>query len=149
MTCGSSHDNEHEADARRDPQDELILAVLVAGGSYEDAAAAGGVSARTVRRRMSNEDFAAEVRSRRAERATRISAALLDIGHQAIAVLSEAMEDDNPAIRLKASQAALTLGQRYRRETEMMDRIEALERRADAERTGKPITNNEVSHAQS
>lgn len=137
----SESKSNEEIDARRDAHDELIIAALITGASYEQAATAAGVSARTVRRRMADEDFASEVRSRRAERATRLSAALLDIGHQAIEVLSEALADENAGIRLKASQAVLTLGQRYRREVEVMDRIDALERRFNAR--------DEVGHAQS
>lgn len=120
-----------EAGDRRAAQDELICAALAAGRSYEQAGTAAGVSTRTVRRRMSDARFAGQVRARRAERASRLSAGLLELGDHAIGVLAVALDDVEVAVRLRAAQLTLALGQRYRREVEMADRIAALEQRLD------------------
>ena len=127
----TSHPTNIEGVDRRASQDEVIGAALAAGRSYDEAAAAANVSARTVRRRMADDRFAAEVRTLRAERASRLSARLLELGHDAIGVLARAMEDEQAGIQLRAAQTALTLGQRYRREVEMAERLAAVEHRLD------------------
>ena len=69
----TSHPTNIEGVDRRASQDEVIGAALAAGRSYDEAAAAANVSARTVRRRMADDRFAAEVRTLRAKRASRLS----------------------------------------------------------------------------
>jgi len=61
-------DDSNERARRRDDLDEVIVAALAAGRSYAEAAQLSGTSARTVRRRMSDVGFAAEVSARRGER---------------------------------------------------------------------------------
>lgn len=132
-----------EVESRAEARDELIKAALVSRHSYEEAGEAAGVSARTVRRRMADPAFAQDVRARRAERASALSGGLLDLGAKCLEVLSDALEDEDPGTRLRAAQAVLTLGQRFRREGEMTDRIARVEGRLDelalARRTGKGL----------
>ena len=66
-----------------------------------------------------------------AERTEQLSALLSESGRMAIATLFEALADENRSIALRAAQSLLSLGQRFRREVEMVDRIDALEERID------------------
>jgi len=109
-------------------RDRLIRDALVAGMTYAEAGDLAGVSARSVRRLMSDESFRSEVRLLRVERSTRLSDRLSELGGAALRILAELMEDDNPAVRMRAVQTALTLGSRARREVEMSERIDLLER---------------------
>lgn len=132
--------SDDEAESRAEAQDEIIKAALVSRHSYEEAAAAAGVSARTVRRRMADPDFADDVRARRAERASALSGGLLELGATCLRVLSDALEDADSGTRLRAAQAVLTLGQRYRREGEITDRIARIEARLGDQQVSRSET---------
>jgi len=57
-------DTEHASDRRRSDLDEVVKAALAVGHTYAVTGAASGQSERTVRRRMSDSEFAAEVSAR-------------------------------------------------------------------------------------
>lgn len=118
--------------SERESRDRLIREALVVGMSYERAGATAQVSERTVRRLMSDPSFRAEVHSLRAERTSRLADRLSELGDEALEVLVGLLSDDNPSVRARAVQTSLTMGVRFRREVEMSDRIETLERRIEA-----------------
>lgn len=133
--------NENASENERDPLDEpdvealkdrLIRSALVAGMTYPEAADWARVSSRTVRRRMAQPEFRAEVRARTGERLTQQAARLSEMGEQALTVLAGLLDHKNPVIQERSARAILTLGHRFRREVELVDRIEALELRLDA-----------------
>ncbi len=108
-------------------RDELLIAALVVGGTYAAAGEIGGVSERTVRRRMADPEFAAEVSRRRGERVAGIAGQLVSIGPDAIEVIRECMAADTAAVRLRAAQLALALGVQFRHAQELEARLVALE----------------------
>ncbi len=121
-----SEPSELGAGGRAD-RDELLIAALVVGGTYAAAGEVGGVSERTVRRRMTDPDFAAEVSRRRGERVAGIAGQLVSIGPDAIDVIRDCMAADTAAVRLRAAQLALALGVQFRHGQELEARLVALE----------------------
>ncbi len=112
---------------RRADQDELLIVALVVGGTYAAAGEVGGVSERTVRRRMADPDFAAEVSRRRGERVAGIAGQLVSIGPDAIEVIRDCMAADTAGVRLRAAQLALALGVQFRHAQELEARLVVLE----------------------
>lgn len=114
-------------DARRAHVDEVVRAALAVGQTYADAGAAAGVSERTVRRRMSDPDFAAEVSVRRGEHVGALAGQLMTAGTEAVAVLRACLASDNETVRLRAAQLVLTTGNSLRHAHELESRLVALE----------------------
>lgn len=89
--------------------DEQIIAALLSTGTIQAAAAAVGLSPRTVYTRMQAGDFQALYKAAKADL---IRAAVFNINNQvqaAINTVIEVMQDENnnPAIRLQAAQTIL------------------------------------------
>lgn len=89
--------------------DEQIIAALLSTGTIQAAAAAVGLSPRTIYDRMNSGDFQALYKAAKADL---IRAAVFNINNQvqaAINTVIEIMQDsgNNPAIRLQAAQTIL------------------------------------------
>lgn len=89
--------------------DEQIIAALLSTGTIQAAAAAVGLSPRTLYDRMNSGDFQALYKAAKADL---IRAAVFNINNQvqaAINTVIEIMQDsgNNPAIRLQAAQTIL------------------------------------------
>lgn len=89
--------------------DEQIIAALLANGTIQAAAAAVGLSPRTIYDRMNSGDFQALYKAAKADL---IRAAVFNLNNQvqaAINTVVEVMQDENnnPAIRLQAAQTIL------------------------------------------
>lgn len=90
--------------------DEQIIAALLSTGTIQAAAAAVGLSPRTIYDRMNSGDFQALYKAAKADL---IRAAVFNINNQlqaAINTVIEVMQDEsnNPAIRLQAAQTILS-----------------------------------------
>lgn len=108
--------------------DDVIAAALVQGLSYPEAGRLAGVSSKTVQRRMADSTFAARVTAGRLERASDITARLGDLGLKAVAVLDEAMDEDQPMnLRLAAAGASLRHLREFRLGKEIDERLRNLE----------------------
>jgi hypothetical protein len=117
----------NEASDRRDAQDELIIAALASGRDYEAAATVASTSSRTVRRRMSDPEFAAEVSRRRGERVGEVSGLLLDASVLAVGVLLDCLNSESDVVRSRAARTLIDLGQRVRVTSDHEDRLARLE----------------------
>lgn len=117
----------------RDAQDEIIIASLAQGMSYPAAGAAAGCTGRTVSRRMEAPDFAARVSKRRGERVAQVTGSLTAMSDDALGVLRSVMVEGTTPERLRAAQVTLTLMVRLRHDTEIEERLAAVERRLDDE----------------
>lgn len=117
----------NEAGDRRDAQDELIIAALASGRDYEGAATVAGTSSRTVRRRMSDPEFAAEVSRRRGERVGQVSGLLLDASVLAVGVLLDCLNSESDVVRSRAARTLIDLGQRVRVTSDHEERLARLE----------------------
>ena len=98
------------------------------GLSYPEAGKAAGVTSRTVSRRLEDADFHARVSRRRGERVAQVTGALTAMSTEALQVLRECMAEGRAADRLRAAQLTLVLMSRLRHETEIEERLAALER---------------------
>lgn len=116
-----------EASRRREAADEVILEALAGGSSYSEAALTANVSARTVRRRMTDPAFAAELARRRALRVSDLTGRILSLGERAIAVLGEALDADSVTDRMRAANLILTSLRRYRADGDVDLRLTVLE----------------------
>ena len=90
----------------RHPGDDVLIATLVGGATQHEAATAAGVSERTVRRRLQDPEFNQRLREAGDQMIAAMAARTLSLGKKALGVLDDALDDDNPHVRLRA--AALT-----------------------------------------
>lgn len=111
----------------RSVEDEALKDALATGLTYAEAGEVVGVSERTVRRRMSEQEFAADVSRRRGEHVSSLAGQLVTAGTEAVHVLRESLHADVPAVRLRAAQLLLTLGTQLRHAHELEQRLAALE----------------------
>ena len=95
--------------------DEQIIAALLANGTIKAAAAAVGISERTLYDRMNEGEFQALYKAAKADL---IRAAVFNINNQlqkAIDTVIDVMEDkdNNAAVRLQAAQTILNTAEKY------------------------------------
>jgi hypothetical protein len=100
--------------SRRAATDPLIIAVLAAGGSQEDAAARVGVSARTIRRRLREPEFVAELERIQAQTIHGIAESLRLAAPAAVERLRALLDERDVPASVQVS-AARTLRHRRRR----------------------------------
>jgi hypothetical protein len=90
--------------------EELIAVELGAGATYAEAGAAARVSARTVRRRMEDPEFRAEVNSLRRERVQAVRGRLATVASDGVSVLAElAAHASSESVRLGAARALVQM----------------------------------------
>ena len=121
MTVRGRHEGRTGADA-------AVLAALAGGATAAEAASAGHVSERTVRRRLAEPDFARKVEAARSEIvATAVSR--ISSGSMAAvdAILTLLSPEQPPSVRLAAGKTVLEYGMKFRAEREFADRLEAIE----------------------
>ncbi len=111
--------------------DMLLVSALAAGLSQPAAARHAGVSERTVRRRLEDAEFAANVDQARAAVVERTSAQLLGATEQAVAALRDLVESAPPAVRVRAALGLLTTAAAWRESGETERRLAALEAAAE------------------
>ena len=106
-----SHD---EATSRRAAQDEILIAGLASGLSYEEAGKAAGCVGRTVARRMEDAEFARRVASRRGEHVLAVAGQLTALSAEAVEVIRGCMQDGSARTRLAAAKTLLELAVKFR-----------------------------------
>jgi hypothetical protein len=107
--------------------DEVVVEALANGASYTEAGDLGQMSARTVRRRMSDPAFAAEVARRRGERLGVVSGRLSRLAERALDVLEGALGSERASEALRAADMVLSLDRRYREQVDFAARLLAVE----------------------
>jgi len=106
---------------------EVFLSALGAGLSHAEAAALAGLALSAVQRRLSDPEFAADVARLRAVRVEEITGQLTGMGSRTVGVLSELLESDKPAVRLRAVEVTLSWLTRLCREVDLDVRLSRLE----------------------
>lgn len=119
--------DDSERQHRRAAGDEVLLDALATGLSYLDAGVLAGLSARTVRRRMTDPSFAAELARRRAMRVSDVTGRLLSVSGRAVQVLVELLDSQVTGERLRSAELILNLGRRFRGDSDVDARLVALE----------------------
>lgn len=123
-------------DEEVEAQEEAIAATLLAGGTWEDAAEAAGVSRRTVSRRLDDPSLRRRIDHERASVLYRIGDELASLSGLALGVYREILTDPTASSsqRLRAADGVLSTLRTYHVETALSDRFTQLEERlTDAE----------------
>lgn len=118
-----------------DPKVEA--AVLAARGLSSDAIGKRiGRTGRTVRRWLEDPEFLARVGDIRRELLRETVAALETAAKAAVLTLSRALDDDSPAIRVRAAVALLAALPRFAEHVELEERVAAIEAQLQGEGEG-------------
>jgi hypothetical protein len=97
------------------PHDDLIIAALVGGATYADAATTAGVSKATVARRMADVEFRIRVAEGRHEIAEALRGRLVEAASDAVTTIHDlSTSASSESVRLSASKAVLDLVLRSR-----------------------------------
>ena len=118
--------------------------VIANGGRYADAGEVVSRDKRTVARWMADPAFARLVGDLRAERLAEITGQMTELAPQAVAVIREALQSDNPPTQLRAAQLALEWTLRLRRAGDLEVRVLEIER-AQGIRTNDTLGLQEVA----
>ncbi len=117
----------------RENADDVLAMALACGATAEQAATKGGVSLRTVRRRMTDPAFQAKVREIRRETVERTAAMLTAASSEAVRTLLGLQKDTVPAaVRLGAARAILEIGMKAREIAELEVQLRELEQQVKA-----------------
>jgi hypothetical protein len=133
QSLGALADTTEQPDAEgsvldaRQAKDEILIEALASGMTYAEAGKTAGLTSRTVSRRLEDPEFSVRVSRRRGDRVAQVTGALTAMSTEALQVLRECMADGRPADRLRAAQLTLVLMSRFRHDTEIEDRLAALE----------------------
>jgi hypothetical protein len=104
-----------------------VLLALARGRTQTDAAQAGDVSERTVRRWLEDPEFRAEVTALRGELLDRTVGGLVDAAGDAVATLRRALDSDDVVVQVRAARAILHALITVRESADLEARIAALE----------------------
>lgn len=109
--------------------DEKILSALLSANTIGAAAAAAGVSERTVYARLADDDFRAEYERRRRATLENACKTLQSALTDAVEVLTSIMQDaeNSPQSRITAARSVLEYGVKLTELTDLAARVEALE----------------------
>jgi len=115
------------ADDRLSRIQSRALAALLTSRTILEAATTAGVSERTLRRWLTQPEFASTYRSAAREAASEAVSSLLAAQREAVDVLVACLHDGTPATRVRAARCLLELGVRVG-ETDVDERLQLLER---------------------
>jgi hypothetical protein len=113
----------------------VLVTALASGATQAGAAAAAGISERTVRRRLERQDLARRVVEERSRLVTHTAARLTGLTGSAVDALVDLLADDvPPTVRLRASLGVLEAARIWRECSELEERITAIEAEVLSER---------------
>jgi hypothetical protein len=96
-------------------ENEVIIAALLQNGTMKEAAAAAGVSPRTIYDRMKDNEFRSEYMTAKNDVMRKAVFSMNEKLAQAVDTIAEIMtnKDNNPAIRLQAAQTLMNNAGKY------------------------------------
>jgi hypothetical protein len=109
--------------------DQALLQALACGATVENAARKGGVSERTVYRRLDNPTFMQRLQQARLDMVQRTAGMLTGAGVAAVKTLVDLQHDAavSSAVRRGAARDVLELAIKYRETADLEQRVAALE----------------------
>ena len=116
-----------EGDRRREAADEVVIEALATGRTYDQAARLAGCSPRTVRRRVADPQFRAELAQRRGQHTIELIGAMTALETTAVRVLADCLNGERPADQLKAVALVMSAAARLRATADVDDRLTAQE----------------------
>lgn len=119
--------------------DEMIVAALLENSTITAAAAALGVSRSAVRNRMAKDGFQKLWIEQRTQALEAATSALQGSTGEAVAAAREILAGDlsSAQVKLNAAQLVLSNALRYTEQTDVLRRLDALERAATAAESDK------------
>lgn len=112
------------------PRQTAAIAALLNTGKVTDAAAAGGVTTKTIYAWLREPDFSAALRAAEADALRGLSRRLAGLGEAAADALRDALDEEQPiGIRLRAADLVTARGPALAELTDLVARLEALEAR--------------------
>ena len=109
------------------PRQQAVLPVMASAPSLAQAARISGFSERTLRRWLDDDDFRGELTRLRQESAELARLELQGLMLRSVSVLSEAMDDPDKAIRLRAARYAMSFAVRVSETEKLKREIQDLE----------------------
>ena len=106
---------------------QSAIPIIAAAPTTAQAARDTGLSERTIRRWLEDEEFREELTRLRTEQSNFVRQELKRLMVRGAAVLAEAMEDPNMAIRLRAANYTFSFGSQVDGSEELGNRLQALE----------------------
>jgi hypothetical protein len=116
-------------DAPFPDRDELIAYHLARGATRDEAGRAAGCCKRVVYNRLADPEFKLLVGEFRRAMIDEAVGKLATVAGRAVEVLTAALDDDRPTIRVRAATTLLDALLRVRAQTELDDRLTELEQR--------------------
>lgn len=115
----------------RTVSDEQIIAALLQHGTMKEAAAAAGISTRTLYERMNDRNFAAAYMTAKNDIMRRAVFSMSEKLSAAVDTVAEIMtdKDNKPAVRLQAAQTLLNNAGKYSQALERAEKAAAQEAR--------------------
>ena len=114
------------------PRQVAAIAALLASGKIQDAALAGGVSAKTVYAWLKQDAFKAELRQAETDALRSLVRQLAGLGDLAADALRDALDSDQPiGVRIRAADLVTSRGPALLEFVDLVGRIEALEAQAN------------------
>ena len=109
---------------------EKALAALLSCDTQAEAAKKAGMTDRTIRNYLANPDFAAELMRRKRQLVADATRQMQANYQAAINALREVLDDQEapPAARISAARAVLEFGIRFTELSDVLPRLEAVER---------------------
>ena len=92
---------------------QAALPIIAVFPSISQAAQASGIGETTLRRWFNDPNFSREVARARQESANLARQELQGLMLRSVSVIADALDDPNPAIRLRAARYAMSLGNRF------------------------------------
>ena len=123
---------------RKRKADTALVLALACGASAENAAQKAGLGLRTVRRRLAEPGFRAQVTELRAEMTRRLAGMLTAAGVGSVKTFTTLQDSAvSESVRLGAARAIVELGCKLRESVELGERLAALEAQLEALLTGR------------
>jgi transposase len=104
-----------------------MIAAAVAGKSFGEIAAAGGVSVSTAQRRLKNPEVAGLVQEGRTEQRRQLIGRLNELAQLSMERLEELVTQEEPGVAVRAISLVLSSSQQLARVVELDERIRLIE----------------------
>ena len=128
---------------RKRKADAALVLALACGASAENAAQKAGLGLRTVRRRLAEPGFRAQVTELRAEMTRRLAGMLTAAGVGSVKTFTTLQDSAvSESVRLGAARAIVELGCKLRESVELGERLAVLEAQLEALLTGRGTENS-------
>ena len=120
--------------------DEAFLVALACGATVEHAAEKAGIAPRTAHRRLQDVEFQRRLSQVKSDMLKRATAMLTAASMEAVKTLLGLQEASMPpGVRLGAARSILEIGNRLRDSTELLERMETVERQLGTDRAPIPL----------